>query len=91
MYYEGQFRTQYDGGNLEDENCTPTSVAMAINQVTDGQISLTGSQIRSPGRQGGRDRPRHQGLVAAGRRPGAEAAPGEAPGRSRSGSTSRGP
>jgi hypothetical protein len=44
--YRGVFRTQYDGGKRANANCTPTSLAMALNQVSRGTINETGSQIR---------------------------------------------
>lgn len=45
--FEGRFRTQYDDGPLETENCTPASLAMALSQVSEGRINMSGTQVRA--------------------------------------------
>lgn len=45
--FEGRFRTQYDGGDLQNENCTAASLAMALHQVSEGRIDTTGSEVRA--------------------------------------------
>lgn len=44
--YQGDHRTQFDGGALQSSNCVPASLADAAEAVTAGHIDRTGSQVR---------------------------------------------
>lgn len=45
--YQGRHRSQYDGGPLATQNCTPSALADAADQATAGRIDLTGSEVRA--------------------------------------------
>lgn len=47
VYYQGRHRTQFDGGALAGENCTPTSGANGARCATGGAVDRSGTQIRS--------------------------------------------